>query len=324
MAKFTGTNAADNINGTDSADQIFGLGGDDNLVGFEGDDVIEGGDGADGIFGSSGFDYASYRGSAAGVYVSLTDLIGHYGDAEGDHLYGIEGVIGSEHRDLLVGGEQGDILYGEGGADQLGGLDGNDRLYGGDGNDLLEGGFGDDDLYGGAGNDTASLYNYGSRVVADLASGTATGTTTGHDRLFSIENLIGTPYADRLAGDGRANVLNGAFDADVLTGRGGADRFDYDQAYHSPATRPDHITDFNRAQGDRIDLRDVDANERVDGVQDLTFIGRAAFTAVGQLHFYQSGGHTYIEANTSDTTPGAELVIVLDQSIAMQATDFLL
>ncbi|MGD9509760.1 MAG: M10 family metallopeptidase C-terminal domain-containing protein [Geminicoccaceae bacterium] len=324
MAKFTGTNAADNINGTKGADQIFGLGGNDNLVGLDGDDVIEGGAGGDGIFGSVGFDYASYRSSPVGVYVSLTDLIGHYGHAEGDQLYGIEGVIGSKYRDLMTGGEQGDVFYGEGGADHLGGLDGNDKLYGGGGNDLLEGGFGDDDLYGGAGNDTASLYNYGSGVVADLASRTATGTTTGHDRLFEIENLVGTPYADRLAGDGRANVLNGSFDSDLLTGRGGADRFDYNQTSDSPSTSPDHITDFSRSQGDRIDLRDVDGNQRIDGVQDLTFIGKAAFTAVGQLHFYQSGGHTYIEANTSDTTPGAELVIVLDQSIAMKAGDFLL
>ncbi|MFO1046999.1 MAG: calcium-binding protein [Geminicoccaceae bacterium] len=324
MAKFTGSDAADNINGTDGADQIFGRGGDDNLVGLEGSDVIEGGAGADGIFGSMGFDYASYRGSAAGVYVSLTDLLGHYGDAEGDHLYGIEGVIGSSHADVLVGGEDGDVLYGEGGADHLGGLDGNDKLYGGDGNDLLEGGFGNDLLDGGAGNDTASLYNYGSGVVADLVQGTADGTVTGHDRLIGIENLTGTPYVDRLAGDGRANVLNGAFNADILTGRGGADRFDYDQAFSSPSATPDHITDFSRAQGDRIDLRDVDANQGLDGLQDLTFVGKAAFTAVGQLHYYQSGGHTYIEANTSDTTAGAEMVIVLDQSLAVKAGDFLL
>jgi Ca2+-binding RTX toxin-like protein len=324
MADFTGTGAADNINGTDLADRIFGLGGTDNLVGFAGNDVIEGGAGADGIFGSGGFDYASYRGSTAGVYASLTDLLGHYGDAEGDQLYGIEGLIGSAYRDLLVGGDQGDILHGEGGADQLGGLDGNDKLYGGDCNDLLEGGFGDDRLDGGGGTDTASLYNYGSGVVADLAKGTASGTNTGHDTLISIENLTGTPYVDRLAGDGRANVLDGAFGADVLTGRGGADRFHYDQTFESPPASPDRITDFSRTQGDKIDLRDVDGNAKVDGIQDLTFVGTAAFTAVGQLHYHQSGDHTYIEANTSDATTGPELVIVLDQSIAMKGSDFLL
>ena len=324
MATFTGSDNADNINGTGLADQIFGRGGADNLVGLEGNDVIEGGAGADGIFGSMGFDYASYRGSSQGVYARLTDLLGHYGDAEGDHFYGIEGLIGSAYRDLLAGSEENDILYGEGGNDQLGGFDGNDKLYGGDGNDLLEGGAGNDRLDGGAGTDTASLYNYSSGVVADLAKGTATGSYTGTDTLIGIENLTGTPYADRLAGDGRANVLDGAFNADVLTGRGGADRFDYNQAYYSPPTSPDRITDFSRSQGDKIDLRDVDANEKVDGVQDLTFIGKAAFTAVGQLHYYQSGGHTYIEANTSDATAGPELVIVLDQSLAMTGGDFLL
>lgn len=207
MAKLTGTDGYDNINGTDGADQIFGLGGNDNLVGFAGDDVIEGGAGADDIFGSVGFDYASYRGSTVGVYVSLTDLLGHYGDAEGDHLFGIEGVIGSGKADVLVGGEAGDILYGGGGADHLGGLDGNDKLYGGDGNDFLEGGAGDDRIDGGAGNDTVSLYNYSGGVVADLAAGTATGSYIGHERLISIENVVGTPYADRLLGDSHANIL---------------------------------------------------------------------------------------------------------------------
>ena len=307
MAKFTGSDTADSINGTNGADQIFGRGGDDNLVGLKGNDVIEGGAGADGIFGSTGFDYTSYRGSAAGVYVSLTDLLGHYGDAEGDHLYGIEGVVGSAHADVLVGGEAGDLLHGEDGADHLGGLDGNDKLNGGEGNDLLEGGFGDDLLDGGAGIDTASLYNYGSEVVADLVQGAADGTATGHDRLIGIESLTGTPYADRLAGDARANVLNGTFDADSLTGRGGADRFANRQAFDSPSTTPDHITDFSRAQGDRIDLWDVDADQNLEGLQHLTFVGKAAFTAVGQLHYYQSGSHTYIEANTSATTAGTEM-----------------
>ena len=45
---------------------------------------------------------------------------------------------------------------------------------------------------------------------------------------------------------------------------------------------------------------------------------------MGQLHYYQSAGHTYIEANTSDATAGPELVIVLDHSIAMTGGDFLL
>ena len=117
MATITGTNASDlHLDGTNLANQIFGLGGNDNLIGFNGDDVLEGGAGADQLFGSPGFDYASYRSSSAGVYVSLYDFVGKYGDAEGDQLYSIEGVIGSAYRDLLVGGDQADVLYGQGGA----------------------------------------------------------------------------------------------------------------------------------------------------------------------------------------------------------------
>ena len=40
----------------------------------------------------------------------------------------------------------------------------------------------------------------------------------------------------------------------MLTGGGGADRFDYDERYDSTPATADVITDFSRAQGDKIDL----------------------------------------------------------------------
>ena len=328
MAIIPGTSGDDKypneLEGTEAADQIFGLAGDDALIGFGGDDELEGGKGADELFGSAGFDLASYRGSDTGVYFSLYGLEAKYGDAKGDHFYSVEGAIGSAFRDLFVGDDERNVFRGEGGDDQLGGLGGADTLDGGGGNDLLEGGAGDDELRGGAGVDTASFYNYAGGVVADLASGTATGGDfVGSDRLFGVENLGGTPYVDRLAGNSGANRLHGSFDGDTLVGRGGADRFVY-WSGDSSSTAPDRILDFSRAQGDRIDLAGVDANERVDGDQAFRFVGQNPFTGVGQLRFFQQNGDTVVEANTTDLTGGSELRIVVDPLFTPQAGDFVL
>ena len=48
---------------------------------------------------------------------------------------------------------------------------------------------------------------------------------------------------------------------------------------HSPAGDPDRILDFNRTEGDRIDLSDLDGNTSKAGDQDLVFIGSKAFDA---------------------------------------------
>lgn len=328
MAIINGTSGDDkfpnDLEGTQDADKIFGFAGNDALVGFGGNDELEGGAGADDLFGSDGIDYAVYRASDAGVYVSLEELRGQDGHAEGDILYSIEGAIGSAFKDYFHGSGARDIFYGEGGADQIGGQGGDDELHGGAGNDLLEPLFGNDDLYGDAGVDTASFYNYGSGVAADLASGTATGSAIGTDRLFSIENLNGTPFVDQLAGNGGANALWGSFSGDTLTGRGGADRFEYRQAAESTAGEADLITDFNRSQGDKIHLAGVDANEQASGDQAFKFIGGGQFTATGQLRFYQQGGDTVLEANTDAVSADAEMRIVLDGSVSMRAGDFVL
>ena len=67
----------------------------------------------------------------------------------------------------------------------------------------------------------------------------------------------------------------------------------------------------------------MDANEHVDGLQSFQFIGKSAFTGEGQLRWYQQNGDTIIEGNTTDATAGAELRIVLDPLVNLQASDFI-
>ena len=52
-----------------------------------------------------------------------------------------------------------------------------------------------------------------------LPSGHAAG-----DTFYSIENLTGSAFDDRLSGDARSQALTGSFGDDTLLGRGGADR----------------------------------------------------------------------------------------------------
>ena len=146
--------------------------------------------------------------------------------------------------DYFYGNGQRNVFRGEGGADFLNGWGGNDRLVGWGGNDQLAGGAGDDELVGGDGKDTANFASYSNGpMVADLAAGTADSVWGGgHDLLSGIENLLGSTYDDRLAGNAGANRLEGKEGADVLEGRGGGDRFYYYNRYDSMPTLPDHIS----------------------------------------------------------------------------------
>ena len=117
MAIITGTNGDDNypygveLRGTNLADEIYGLAGNDSLVGFDGDDLLDGGPGADELWGGYGFDYASYKGSPAGVTILLYNSSGFGGDAQGDRFHLIEGLRGSAFHDELFGSELGNVLY---------------------------------------------------------------------------------------------------------------------------------------------------------------------------------------------------------------------
>jgi Ca2+-binding RTX toxin-like protein len=330
MATITATNGNDQypgeLEGTNLADQIFGLAGNDVLVGFNGNDTLEGGAGADQLFGSDGLDLASYRSSPEDVTIMLDQLYAAGGDATGDTLSSIEGAIGSAYGDVLYGGGENGVFRGEGGNDNVSGFGGNDRVEGGSGHDYMSGGTGNDELIGGEGNDTA-FFSGANFVIADLASGTAGGSlTVGNDRLTGTENLEGTINNDRLAGDGKANRLDGSYGADELLGRGGADRFVYNFTDDCLPTAVDRILDFSRSQKDKIDLSGVDANVQASGDQAFKFVGQGPFTGVGQIRFFQENGDTVVEANmdTTGAADGVEMRIVLDTAVSLQATDFVL
>ncbi len=224
------------------------------LFGNGGNDVLEGRGGADRLDGGSGTDLASYESSPDGVSVYLprpgfNSASG--GDATGDVLISIEGLIGSAYADTLVGNDSRNELIGGAGNDTLSGLGevdtlrggaGNDKLYGGSGMDTLDGGAGNDLLDGGADTDTADYTSWGGpsgAVVTPLpivytislgmngADGVAKrqlgALTLESDTLRSIENVFGSGFDETISGNERANYLYGAGGNDILAGGLGND-----------------------------------------------------------------------------------------------------
>ncbi len=224
----------DVLNGTqDSAgDTLLGGDGDDTLVGTNsgGIDILDGGNGIDTA------DFSTW----GGANINLAS-----GTAFNSTLVSIENVIGNgtitgdSNANVLTGGFSADTLNGAGGNDTLNGGDGNDVLDGGSGNDILHGGLGSDQLRGSVGDDTldggpaeAGVWNTAvytgdaAGVVANLATGMATGTLSGNDTLIAINALTGGAGNDTFIGDATDNQLSGGGGDDTLTGAGGNDTLD--------------------------------------------------------------------------------------------------
>ena len=233
-----GNGRSETLVGLDSADSILAMGGNDRIeTGLgndvidagDGDDIIDGGDGGDNITGGAGFDTVVFTGSNVGVRADLESRIGQGGFAAGDTYIGVEAFRGTEYNDTLGGDSGNNLLEGLGGRDRLEGRAGNDRLIGGIGNDTLDGGIGADVLDGGDGIDTVNYFDETDSspstvgVTISLASGTAAGGDADGDTLISIENVIGTDYADTIEGDGGDNQLEGGRGDDVIIGGAGND-----------------------------------------------------------------------------------------------------
>ena len=85
----------------------------------------------------------------------------------------------------------------------------------------------------------------------------------------------------------------------------------------------DRISDFSRAEGDKIDVSNIDADLTAVGFQDFGFVGTEA-PGKGELGLFESAGSTIVRGNTDDDT-AADFEIQLDGAgLGLIASDFIL
>jgi Ca2+-binding RTX toxin-like protein len=256
----------------------------ENLIGGEQNDTFRFDDGAilgadpsgnvypnsySSIDGNTGFDTLDYTAYTTPVFVDLVN-----GLATGV----LNGVASIEQ---VLGGQAGSILYGDDDPNVLIGTAGNDQIYGRGGDDLLSGMGGNDLLDGGSGSDTVAYLYDPAGVSVNLTTGLATDGWGNTDTLISLENILGSPYADTLTGDAGPNVIEGGAGSDTLNGMGGSDRYVFRDNWGA-----DTLTD--PSGDDILDLTAVTV--------DLTFTIDAAFINVSG-----AGGSISNPGNTIET-----------------------
>jgi Ca2+-binding RTX toxin-like protein len=247
-----GTSGSDVLKGTSASDTILAGDGDDVMIGDVGADVLDGGEGSQ--------DVVDYSKSSGAVNVNLDKQQGQGGDADGDTIRNVEGVIGSSFDDTLTGDKQDNLLVGNAG---------NDQIAGGEGNDLLIGGAGDDQLDGGTGTDVAKFsgkmsdYQFdrnadGQLVVTDLRPGSPDGV----DRLVDVEVLafadkseaVGALFNSLLANQNQAAPLPSPVDSASIRA--------VDASLASDSVRSD--TDFGKTVNDLESLTsELDGNDPI-------------------------------------------------------------
>jgi Ca2+-binding RTX toxin-like protein len=193
----------------DTLSHIETLGGsnfDDVLIGGnpanDGYEEFQGRAGDDQIDGGSGFDRVVYQfdGGPRGIHANLTTgtAIDSHGDT--DMLVNVESLSGTSFADQLVGSAAPFEQF---------------RPLGGD-----------YAIDGRGGTDQVDYSRSPASVVVDLRGGTARDGYGGTDSLSNLEEVRGSGFADRIAGDRGDNRLEGNAGEDTLAGRGGSDLLD--------------------------------------------------------------------------------------------------
>jgi hypothetical protein len=271
---------------------------------------------------------------------SVDELYGLLGNDTLEGLGGNDFLYGGYGRDVLLGGEGNDNLYGE---------QSNDSIMGGNGNDFLDGGLGIDTMRGGDGNDRYLIDNISDVIIDDKGidtvlipvylsfvlpkgieqlrmTGNEDSRGTGNELANSLIGNEGDNFLDGAIGNDIINggtgvdTLTGGAGRDTLSGGDGADIFKYNQVTESDVIKAgaghDFIRDFNPTQGDRIDLRQIDARSGNKTNDSFRFVSSPPTTngvgSNGALWF--KGGFLY-GSNDADSAPEFQIQIVGTSSI---------
>jgi len=362
----TGNELDNVITGNSGNNSLYGGGGNDKLYGMAGDDslwvniqadsnssnyLLDGGAVNDSL-------WINIQGANNGVTSSLA------GGSGVDSLWVNIQENSNYATCLLDGGTDSDSLWvniqgnNSGGTFTLNGGTGNDSLWvniqgnNNGGNFLLNGSSGDDSLNvtfqgdnnsgkttlnGGAGNDTYYVDSAASTITD--ASGTDTVISSASWTLGSnLENLtltgtdaltgIGNTLKNTIIGNAGNNVLDGMGATDILTGGAGADTFRFSTKPKFGASTADHLTDFNAAEGDRIQISKSAFGLASNATASLTTVSSASAltTSLGSTNTFvydSSSGNLYWNQNGNKSGFGTGgIFAVLDNNSALTASNF--
>ena len=341
VTRIYGTNGADRIVQNYRTDlEVFAYGGNDQIILNRVDDLggynyVEAGSGADTVRNDFEGGNDIFLGGGNDTYI-------HSGFA-GD-LSDFDVVSGGAGADKFQVKTLQSVYYGDGG---------NDGFLSAGFENTFNGGSGVDTISYMLQNNSSQR---GRGVYVDLGGQFAKTAPNRYEDVINIENATGTNVNDTLIGSGRNNSLNGKDGNDVLEGLGGADQLigekGGDDLYggngrdvliggrgndfldggtgadrfvfltrqdSAPNGQRDVITDFFRAEGDKIDLRSMDADRGAGGNQAFDFIGKAAFSGdAGELRY---NGHIISADMNGDRVADFQLDVNLTRYVA---SDFLL
>ncbi|WP_374471335.1 calcium-binding protein [Phenylobacterium sp.] len=204
---------------------VGGVGGD-SLTGGPGFDLLEGGGGSDIIYPDDGHDTVLGGAGDDTLQGSIGDdrLFGDDGNDVVSDAYGSNYLRGGSGDDSVSGGAQFDDLHGNAGADTINGRGGDDWVVGGQDGDRLLGAGGADIVYGNLGDDICD----GEQGNDIVRGGQGNDTIAGG---IGLDWLSGDRGDDTISGGVHADIFHGSQDAGL-----------------------DRITDFNAAEGDRVQL----------------------------------------------------------------------
>ncbi|RAK56145.1 calcium-binding protein, partial [Phenylobacterium soli] len=240
----SGTGGNDTANLGDAGNHFAAGDGFDSVTSGSGDDYLQGNAGDDTIFGGAGNDV----------------------------------ILGGRDNDRLSGDDGNDWVSGDLGDDTLAGGIGNDTLMGGAGNDSLDGGTGDSYLRGGEGDDQilggSAFDNINGNQGADtVAAGGGNDWVSGGQNEDKIDGqdgddlVFGNMGADTCDGGAGDDVVRGGQDNDLVRGGDGKDWLSGDRGddtlvggagadtfFTFDGAGVDRVTDFNAAEGDRVQV----------------------------------------------------------------------
>ncbi len=181
-----------------------------------------------------------------GSYYSSVDFF-FYVDLKLPNFQGNDYVTGSQiyagpGNDSVVGSAGQNYLRGEDGDDAISGGSSFDDINGNQGNDTASGGAGDDWVVGGRDNDALKGDLGDDIVYGNLGADTCEGGA-GNDI------VRGGQGDDQVSGGSGSDFVSGDKGADTISGGSGADIF-----HTFGDASIDRVTDFNFAEGDRVQL----------------------------------------------------------------------